>query len=96
MSPKRKKAGEQFIEWLQGRLGEQVDVPRAVTDVPRVTRFPGLDAKERPVEQDYSGFNIGDAFGGQNLQEMPELQPPPPSSGSGERSGFLDDDEDIL
>lgn len=56
--PQRKSVGEMFIEYLQQELGTQVDVPVIVTDVPRATRYPGLEPRS---EQDVGyGSSLSD------------------------------------
>ncbi len=49
--PPTKTPEEQFIDFLQQTLGQQVSVPKHATDVMRVTRFPGLEKPSAPPAQ---------------------------------------------
>lgn len=42
--PRKPTIGEQFIEFLQQKLGQPVDVPQS-TDVLRMAQYPGLEPK---------------------------------------------------
>lgn len=56
--PRTPSTSDRFIGFLQQQLGQAVSVPDAVTDVPRSTRFPGLEGGSEDVPR-LSDPNVG-------------------------------------
>lgn len=98
MPVRRKTRGEEFIEFMQERLGEPVDVPVVATDVLRTVKFPGLE--QRTAEEqapDLSQFQMPEG-GFQPQEPMPaptEMLPDAPA-GDFARQPLMEDDEELF
>lgn len=65
---------DQFVAFLQSRLGSTVEVPRVATDVMRVTRFPGLESKSKDATPQFDASQV-DLSGGVFDEPMPGNDP---------------------